>query len=269
MGTPKRIRRKYETPNHPWIKSRIDDEKRLAKEFGTKNKREIWRMETVLKKFKSQAKYLIAATSDQVAVEKKHLFRRINELGLVQGEASFDKILGLKIDDVMNRRLQTVVYNKGLARSVKQARQFITHEHILVNGYKVTSPSYLVTVSEEAGIEFSTSSSLYSDEHPERAQPEKESTKKSSSKKKDSDSSTSKKSDDKAESSSSKEKSDNKSDAEKKDSDSDKKETSASEKNVKGATKDDDKESDSSNKKSSTKTDSKSDDSSDDKGEKK
>lgn len=169
MGQPKRIRRKYDTPNHPWIKSRIDDEKRLAKDFGTKNKKEIWRMETVLKKLKSQAKYLIAATGGQAEVEKEHLFRRTKDLGLAGSDVSFDRILGLTLDDVMSRRLQTVVYKKGLARSVNQARQFITHEHILVDGRTITSPAYLVTVAEEAHVEFSPSSSLYSEEHPERA----------------------------------------------------------------------------------------------------
>lgn len=172
MGTPKRIRRKYDTPIHPWIKSRIDDEKRLAKTYGTKNKKEIWRMETVLKKFKSQAKSLIAATGDQAALEKEHLLRRVKDFGLVGTDVNFDNILGMSIDNVMERRLQTLVFKKGFARSIKQARQFIAHEHILVGGRTITSPSYLVTVAEESQIEFSPSSSLYSEEHPERASPE-------------------------------------------------------------------------------------------------
>ena len=173
MGNPRKIRRKYDTPIHPWIKSRIEDERRLAKTFGTKNKNEIWRMETVLKKFKSQAKHLIAASGSQADIEREHLLRRVKSLGLLgSADVSFDKILGLTLDDVLARRLQTVVFKKGLARSVKQARQFITHEHILVDGRTVTSPSYLVTVSEESGVEFTPNSSLYSEEHPERASPE-------------------------------------------------------------------------------------------------
>ncbi len=172
MGPPKRIRRKYETPIHPWIKSRIDDEKRLSRTYGTKNKKELWKMDTVLKKFKNQAKYLIAATGDQVELEKQHLFRRVKQLGIVKGDVGFDEILGSTLDDVMERRLQTIVYKKGLAHSVSQARQFITHEHILVNGRTITSPAYMVTVSEESAVEFSPSSPLYSEQHPERAKPE-------------------------------------------------------------------------------------------------
>ncbi len=174
MGDPKKIRKKYETPRHPWIKSRIEDERRLRFEFGTRNKKEIWKMETILKNFKTQAKKLIILRTEQSEIETKHLFRRVKELGLVTEEVTFDLILGLNLDNLMERRLQTLVYKKGLARTIKQARQFIVHEHILVDGKKITSPSYLVSLKEQSTIEFSAKSSLFSEEHPERAIPEKE-----------------------------------------------------------------------------------------------
>lgn len=173
MGDPRKIRKKYETPSHPWIKSRIEEEKRLAKEYGIKNKKEIWKAETVLKKFKSQAKNLIALKSSQAELETQHLFRRVKELGLIQGEASFDAVLGLNTDSILSRRLQTVLFKKGLARTPSQARQFIAHGHVFVSNKKITSPSYLVTVKEEAGVEFAVSSALYSADHPERASTER------------------------------------------------------------------------------------------------
>ena len=169
MGDPKKIRKKYDTPSHPWIKSRIDDEKRVAKEFGTRNKKEIWKMETILKNFKQQAKKLITLDTPQAKVETEHLFRRIAQLGLANGDVSFDVVLGLSIDDLMARRLQTIVFKKGLAHSVKQARQFIIHEHIVVAGKKMTSPSHIVSVSDEASVGFAVSSPLYSEDHPERS----------------------------------------------------------------------------------------------------
>jgi len=79
-------------------------------------------------------------------------------------------VLGLTINDVLDRRLETVVFKKGFARTCKQARQFILHGHVLVGGKKLTSPSHLVTVDEEARIEFMPTSSLADPEHPERAQ---------------------------------------------------------------------------------------------------
>ena len=173
MGDPRKIRRKYDTPSHPWIKSRIENEKRVGREFGTKTKKEIWKMETVLKGFKSQAKKLISLNTPQAKVETEHLFRRVSDLGLVKGEVSFDAILGLDVDHLMARRLQSVVYTKGLAKSVGQARQFIVHGHVLVDGKKITSPSYLVSQKEEAGVGFAVSSSLFSENHPERASEER------------------------------------------------------------------------------------------------
>lgn len=168
MGDPKRIRKKYDTPSHPWIKSRIEDEKRIEKAFGTKNKKEIWKMETVLKRFKSQAKILIALDTPQSKKETAHLFRRISQLGLAQGDINYDTVLGLTLDDVMNRRLQSLVVKKGLARTVNQARQFIVHGHIAVDGRAITSPSYLVSVKEEAALSYAHNSSLFAESHPER-----------------------------------------------------------------------------------------------------
>ena len=127
-----------------------------------------------MKNFKTQAKKLIILRTEQSEIETKHLFRRVKELGLVTEEVTFDLILGLNLDNLMERRLQTLVYKKGLARTIKQARQFIVHEHILVDGKKITSPSYLVSLKEQSTIEFSAKSSLFSEEHPERAIPEKE-----------------------------------------------------------------------------------------------
>jgi small subunit ribosomal protein S4 len=171
MGDPKKIRKKYDTPSHPWIKSRIDEEREFKKEFGTRSKKEIWKAETLLKKFKSQAKKLIALSGPQAEIEKEHLFRRIKELGLAQGSITFDVILGLTVSDVLARRLQSVLVAKELARTVKQARQFIVHGHVLVNGKKITAPSYLVSVAEESSLSLSVGSSLLSEDHPERASP--------------------------------------------------------------------------------------------------
>jgi len=92
----------------------------------------------------------------------------MGELGLIQGEVTFDAILGLVIDDLMARRLQTVVFKKELAHSVGQARQFIVHGHVKVAGKTVNSPSYLVTLKDEETIEFRDNSTLTNENHPER-----------------------------------------------------------------------------------------------------
>ncbi|MCX6707238.1 MAG: 30S ribosomal protein S4, partial [Candidatus Woesearchaeota archaeon] len=81
---------------------------------------------------------------------------------------SLDPILDLTLRDILERRLQTQVYKKCLARTVEQARQFIVHGHITVGGRKVTAPSYLVAAQEEMTLAFSANSTLNNIDHPER-----------------------------------------------------------------------------------------------------
>ncbi|MBM3200416.1 30S ribosomal protein S4 [Candidatus Woesearchaeota archaeon] len=168
MGAPKHLRRKYSTPSHPWQKERIEKEKELLKEYGLKNKKEIWRMDSILRRFKQQAKSLIARTDAQSKKEEKQLIIKLTKLNLVTESAKMDDILGLDIKDIMGRRLQTQVFSKGMARSTKQARQFIVHGHVMVGDKKVTVPSYLVKQDEEGVIKFDDKSVLISPEHPER-----------------------------------------------------------------------------------------------------
>lgn len=168
MGDPKHSHKTYQKPSHPWQKERIVAEKELRAEYGAKNKRELWKMRAVLKDFQDQAKKLIAARGGQAEKERKQLMRRLQKYGLVDASATLDNILSLTLRDIMERRLQTQVYKKGLARTPKQARQFITHGHIMVAENMVTSPSYLVPVAEETSIAIVPQSVLADPEHPER-----------------------------------------------------------------------------------------------------
>ena len=97
---------------------------------------------------------------------------KFQELGLLQAGSDLSEVLSLNVKDILERRLQSLVHRKNLARSMKQARQFIVHRHIIVNNKEITSPSYLLTMSEEAALGFKGKSSLASEDHPERAQPE-------------------------------------------------------------------------------------------------
>jgi len=173
MGDPGKLRAKFKGPGHPWNKARIDEEKALIREYGLKNKQELWRASSNLKKATAQAKKLIAATGTQADKERGQLLSRLQRYGLVKTGAELDDILGLSVKDFLSRRLQTVLFRKGLARSVKQARQFITHNQVICGGKKVTAPSYFVSLEEESTIDFAANSALANSEHPERKQPEK------------------------------------------------------------------------------------------------
>lgn len=168
MGDPRKIRKKYSGPGHPWQKTRLDEERDLTKDYALSNKKELWKMVSQLKKFTNQAKKLIASITQQGEREKEQLIKRLSRLGLINPESKVEDVLNLKTRDLLERRLQTIVYRKGLARTMKQARQFIVHEHIRVKGNKITSPSKLVRNEEENTIEFCEKSTLSNAEHPER-----------------------------------------------------------------------------------------------------
>jgi len=168
MGDPKRQRKKYSTPRHPWQSDRIEEERQLTKEYGFKNKKEIWKMASFLRDAADQAKKLVTLTGLQADKERALLLARLRRYGLLTADAGLDRILSITLRDVLERRLQTQVYKKRLANSINQARQFITHKHIVVGDKIVTSPSYLLTVDEESQIGFRGKSSLSDPEHPER-----------------------------------------------------------------------------------------------------
>ena len=169
MGAPKKQRKKYSTASHPWQKERIEEESILLKEYGLKNKTEIYKMRSILKGFADQAKNLITSKTKQAEKERIALLNKLSKLGFITKTGNVDDILDLSINDIMDRRLQTLVYKKAMARSIGQARQFIVHEHIVLGNKIMTVPSYLVPVEDEQSINFVANSKLADSEHPERA----------------------------------------------------------------------------------------------------
>ena len=168
MGDPRKHRRKYAGPKKPWDSARLEEEKAIVKEYGTSNKKEIYKMRSTLKKFSLQAKKLMSASSQQSGIERKALLSKLHSLALVNADSPLDDVLALQLKNVMERRLQTLVYRKGFANTIKQARQFIVHRHIKVGSKPITSHSYLVSKDEEHKITFIEKSSLANPEHPER-----------------------------------------------------------------------------------------------------
>jgi len=126
-----------------------------------------------LRKFKEQVKRLTSLKGSQADLERKQLLLKLQSLGLISADSQEGEVLGLGLKDILDRRLQTLVYKKGLARSVKQARQFIIHQHILIDTKKIKAPGYLVRITEEALIKFAPRSAIADEEHPERVQVEK------------------------------------------------------------------------------------------------
>ncbi|MEM0158128.1 MAG: 30S ribosomal protein S4 [Thermoplasmataceae archaeon] len=171
MGDPKFPHKTYSTPRHPWEKERIESERQLLLKYGLKNKRELWKALAILGNFRSQARELQArlrSQDPQANRQFQNLIGRLNRLNILNQGASLDDVLSLTIDDILSRRLQTVVYRKNLARTLKQARQMITHGHISIGDRRVTIPGILVEGSVEGAIGYSERSPVASELHPIR-----------------------------------------------------------------------------------------------------
>jgi len=169
MGDPKFPRKRYATPPHPWKTERITEEKEVTKTYGLKSRREIWKMKSLIRNFRKQARQLSAKlrTGDkQAEKEREALIKRLEVMGLLSSGANLNDVLTINLETIMNRRLQTLVYHMGIATTSHQARQFITHGHIQISERKVTIPGYLVRKNEETTIKFFANSPLVSETHP-------------------------------------------------------------------------------------------------------
>jgi len=158
MGDPRKSRRKWEGPRHPWRREVLMEELNLVGAYGLRNKRELWIAKTIIRRFRHQARSLLATPKDVREPIEKALLNRLYKLGLVKENAKLEDVLGLRAEDLLERRLQTIVYRKGLAKSIYQARQLIVHGHIAIGGRRITSPGYIVSRDEEELVDYAPTS---------------------------------------------------------------------------------------------------------------
>jgi len=170
MGGIKRQRKKIITPGHPYDKARLERELPLVGEYGLRNKKELWKARTVLSKARKQARDLLALDPDVRSQREDELLSRLSRFGMLQKGNDLDSVLAIDVRTVLDRRLQTIVHRKGLASSPYQARQFIAHRHIAINGGVVTSPGMMVTVKDEEELTYAPRSPLNDLKHPARPQ---------------------------------------------------------------------------------------------------
>jgi small subunit ribosomal protein S4 len=168
MGDPKKQRKKYDTPRFPWRTDIMQGELKLLGEYGLRNKHELWRQETMLSKFRGIARTLIGETPEERKKMEDELLIRLKKLGVLEETAVLDDVLDLTIEDILERRFQTIVFRKGLAKTIQQARQLIGHGHMTVGNRRVSTPGYIVPKPEEDLITYTPKSSLANPAHPLR-----------------------------------------------------------------------------------------------------
>lgn len=167
MGDPRKLRKKLEGPRHPFNKTRIEEEMLFMGRFGLRNKKEIWKAQTILRKYRSRARASLALAEQLREKERKLLLTKLFRMGIMTNEEGLtDDVLSLTVDMFLKRRLQSVVHELGLANTPWQSRQMITHGHIAISGKKVNTPSYHVKRGEEEFIGYSPSSPYNDSAHP-------------------------------------------------------------------------------------------------------
>lgn len=155
-----RNKKKWKGPRHPWIAEQLSRELELLGTYGLRNKRELWRAHTELSRIRRQARQLLAAPEEVRVREERKLLDSLYRKGLVGDKATLDDVLGLTIEDLLERRLQTIVWKKGLSKTIYQARQMVVHGHIEVRDKEVDVPGYMVSREVEETVKIRESSPM-------------------------------------------------------------------------------------------------------------
>ncbi|VDN07124.1 unnamed protein product [Thelazia callipaeda] len=151
----------YKSPRRPFEKERLDQELKLIGEFGLRNKREVWRVKYTLARIRKAARTLLTLEEKDPRrlFEGNALLRRLVRIGVLgEDRMKLDYVLGLRVEDFLERRLQTQVFKLGLAKSIHHARVLIRQKHIRVRRQVVNMPSFIVRLDSQKHIDFSLKS---------------------------------------------------------------------------------------------------------------
>ena len=162
MGDTKNFRRVWKKPKRPLNFDLKMDELKILGTFGLKTKRELWKTRTELSRVRNQARSLLALSQDVREQKEPILMNSLSKVGYVQSDATLDDVLNLEINDLLGRRLQTIVQKKFYFKTPYQARQAVSHGHVLIGDQIVNIPSYLVKVDEEDKVKL-TSESVFNE----------------------------------------------------------------------------------------------------------
>ena len=158
MGDTKNFRRVWKKPKRPLNFDLKMEELKILGTFGLKTKRELWKARTELSRVRNQARSLLALRQDVRDREEPILLKSLSRVGYVEPDATLDDVLNLELSDLFSRRLQTVVQKKFFFKTPYQARQAVSHGHILIGDRIVNIPSYVVSIDEEPKVKLTTES---------------------------------------------------------------------------------------------------------------
>ncbi|MDQ3873830.1 MAG: 30S ribosomal protein S4 [Thermoproteota archaeon] len=152
MGDPRKAKKTFRRPRMIWTTDQLNAELYVMGSYGLRNKRELWKAQTEVARIRNQARALLALSAELRAEKERRLLNFLNRIGLAREDATLDDILNLKVEDLLERRLQTIVMKKAGTTSPYRARQIVSHGHVSIGNRKVNIPSYIVKADEERQI---------------------------------------------------------------------------------------------------------------------
>jgi small subunit ribosomal protein S4 len=152
MGDPRKAKKNYTRPRSIWTSDQISSELYVVGSYGLRNKKELWKAQTEIARIRNQARSLLALPIEVRHEKETKLLNYLSRFGLVSNNSTLDDILNLKIEDILERRLQTMVMKRSNLKSPYQARQIVVHGHVSIGNRKINLPGYLVKKDEETEI---------------------------------------------------------------------------------------------------------------------
>lgn len=152
MGDPRKAKKKYTRPRSIWTSDQISSELYVVGSYGLRNKRELWKAQTEIARIRNQARSLLSLPIEVRQEKETNLLNYLTRLGIVESGSTLDDILNLKVEDILERRLQTIVMKRSNLKSPYQARQIVVHGHVSIGNRKINLPGYLVKKEEEVAI---------------------------------------------------------------------------------------------------------------------
>ncbi len=152
MGDPRKAKKSYTRPRSIWTSDQISSELYVVGSYGLRNKKELWKAQTEIARIRNQARSLLSLPIEVRQEKETKLLNYLSRFGLVTSSSTLDDILNLKIEDILERRLQTMVMKRSNLKSPYQARQIVVHGHVSIGNRKINLPGYLVKKEEELEI---------------------------------------------------------------------------------------------------------------------
>ena len=152
MGDPKKSRKIFRRPRQIWTTEQLSSELFLIGSYGLRSKSELWKSQTKVADIRNQARELLALTVEVRQAQEIKLLNYLHTFGLVKESATLDDVLNLKLEDLLERRLQTIIMKKGISKSPQQSRQLVVHGHVSIGDRIINIPGYVVKKEEESQI---------------------------------------------------------------------------------------------------------------------